>query len=79
MTSPHDRWILPPLLNAACSSPSIAAQRAKFAPLAEGLVLELGVGMGLGRAHYDGANVAEVIDVDPSLERRFIPVAARPI
>ena len=36
MTSLYDRWILPPLLKAACSSPAIEAQRTKVVPFAEG-------------------------------------------
>jgi SAM-dependent methyltransferase len=76
MTSLYDRWILPPLLKAACSSPAIAAQRAKVVPFAEGRVLELGVGMGLNLAHYNAANVAEVIGVDPSPALRVLAQAA---
>lgn len=76
MRSIYDRWILPGLLKAACSAPAIAAQRAKVVPLAEGRVLELGVGMGLNLAHYDAAKVSEVIGVDPSPELRALAMAA---
>ncbi|WP_300578643.1 class I SAM-dependent methyltransferase [Phenylobacterium sp.] len=76
MTSLYDRWILPPLLKAACSSPAIAAQRAKVVPFAQGRVLELGIGMGLNLAHYNAARVTEVIGVDPSPELRALAQAA---
>ena len=51
-------------------------QRAKIVPLAEGRVLELGVGMGLNLALYDAAKVASVAGVDPAAELRAQAMAA---
>ena len=38
----YDRYILPPLINMACSSKPNMKQREKVIPLAEGEVLEIG-------------------------------------
>jgi ubiquinone/menaquinone biosynthesis C-methylase UbiE len=70
MASLYDRWILPRLLSCACASPPIMKQRAKIVPMAEGRVLELGVGMGKNLAFYDAEKVSEVVGVDPSPELR---------
>lgn len=76
MASFYERNILPPLLKCACSAPPIAKQRAKIVPQARGRVLELGIGMGLNLAFYDGANVKSVTGVDPAPELRAIAKAA---
>jgi hypothetical protein len=49
----YDRYILPPLINLACSSKPNMKQREKIVPLAEGEVLEIGVGSGLNLSFYD--------------------------
>jgi ubiquinone/menaquinone biosynthesis C-methylase UbiE len=51
-------------------------QRAKVVPLAEGRVLELGIGMGLNLALYDAAKVESVTGVDPAAELRAVAEAA---
>lgn len=76
MASLYDRFILPRLLTAACSSPPMMKQRAKVVPHAEGRVLELGIGMGLNLALYDAARVESVTGVDPAPELRAIAEAA---
>ncbi|MDR3507462.1 MAG: class I SAM-dependent methyltransferase [Caulobacteraceae bacterium] len=76
MTSFYDRHIMPRLIGCACGSRPIMRQRAKVAPLAQGRVLELGIGGGLNLAHYDPAKVAKVFGVDPSAELRARAVAA---
>jgi ubiquinone/menaquinone biosynthesis C-methylase UbiE len=63
----YDRYILPRLIGCACGAKPIAKQRAKIAPQAEGVVLELGFGSGLNLPFYDPAKVARVIAVEPSL------------
>jgi ubiquinone/menaquinone biosynthesis C-methylase UbiE len=70
MTSFYDRHIMPRLIGCACASRPIMKQRAKVVPLAEGRVLELGVGGGLNLAFYDPAKVSEVVGVDPSAALR---------
>ncbi len=76
MGSFYDRHILPKLLSAACASPGIMDQRARVVPLAEGRVLELGIGMGLNLNFYDPANVSEVVGVDPAQALRTLAMAA---
>lgn len=76
MTSFYDRHILPRLICLACASPAVMKQRAKVVPLAQGRVLELGVGGGLNLAFYEPAAVEEVVGVDPSAELRAIAAEA---
>jgi ubiquinone/menaquinone biosynthesis C-methylase UbiE len=40
----------------------------KIVPLAEGRVLEIGIGSGLNLSHYNETKVAEVVGLDPSAE-----------
>ncbi|WP_419252679.1 class I SAM-dependent methyltransferase [Caulobacter sp. ErkDOM-YI] len=76
MTSFYDRHILPRLIGCACGAGAIANQRAKDLPLAEGQVLELGIGGGLNLAFYDPARVTSVTGVDPSEGLRDRALAA---
>ena len=62
----YDRYILPRLLDAACSAGPIDKQRAKIVPQAEGVVLELGFGSGLNLPHYDARKVQRLIALEPS-------------
>ena len=76
MTSFYDRNILPWLLGKACAAGPIMKQRAKVVPLAEGRVLELGIGSGLNLPFYNPDRVASVEGVDPSTELRAMAEAA---
>ncbi|WP_312161494.1 class I SAM-dependent methyltransferase [Phenylobacterium sp.] len=76
MATFYERRILPRLLTCACASPPMMKQRAKIVPLAEGKVLELGVGMGLNLALYDADRVTSVAGVDPAAELRAQAQAA---
>ena len=42
----YDKYILPSFLNCACGSKPIKHQRNKVVPMAEGVVLEVGIGSG---------------------------------
>ncbi|WP_293905503.1 methyltransferase domain-containing protein [Phenylobacterium sp.] len=76
MASLYDRFILPRLLKAGCSSPPMMKQRAKVVPLAAGRVLELGIGLGLNLGFYDPTKVTSVTGVDPAAELRALAEAA---
>lgn len=62
-----DRHVTPLLIHGACLAPPITAQRRKVVPLAEGRVLELGMGTGLNLPHYDPSKVTHVTGIDPGL------------
>src|SRR5690349_24831689 len=69
--------VLPRLIEKACRSRTILAERRRWIPRAHGDVLELGVGSGLNLPFYDAARVAKVTGVDISrpLLRRARPRA----
>ena len=64
----YDRHILPYVLDIACGIKPVTRQRRKVVPLAEGRVLEIGIGSGLNMPHYDKARVAKVVGLDPALQ-----------
>ena len=64
----YENKILPRVINCACGMKAVDLQRAKVVPLAQGQVLELGIGTGLNVKHYDAKRVSKVIGVDPSEE-----------
>lgn len=62
----YDRYLLPRLISLACSSKPNRKQREKVVPLAEGQVLEIGVGSGLNFPYYDTSKVSKVWGLEPS-------------
>ncbi len=62
----YDEQVVPRLIKCACSSPAIAALRAKVVPLASGSVFEIGCGGGLNQQFYDPATVTSYAGLDPS-------------
>lgn len=62
----YNRYILPRLINLACSSRPNMKQREKVIPLAEGEVLEVGLGSGLNLPYYDTSKVRKVWGLEPS-------------
>jgi len=62
----YDRYILPRVINLACSSKPNMKQRQKVVPLAEGDVLEIGMGSGLNLGFYDPDKVRKVWGLEPS-------------
>ena len=64
----YENKFLPRVINCACGMKAVDLQRAKVVPLAQGQVLELGIGTGLNVKHYDAKRVSKVIGVDPSEE-----------
>ncbi len=77
----NDR-VLPVLVEKACRSHAILAERRRWVPRAHGEVLEIGVGSGLNLAFYDPATVRAVTGLDPSaplLARAAARVATAPV
>ena len=69
MTNLYDKYVLPKITNALCASQPCMKQREKVVPLAEGSVLEIGVGSGLNFKFYDSHKVERLYALDPSDER----------
>jgi ubiquinone/menaquinone biosynthesis C-methylase UbiE len=66
----YQKWILPKLVDAACSQKPTMKQRQKVVPMAHGKVLEIGIGSGLNLPHYDVQKVRSVWGLEPSPEMR---------
>lgn len=64
----YDRHILPYMIDLACGLEPVRRQREKVVPLAEGRVLEVGIGTGLNLRHYDKSRVTSLVGLDPALE-----------
>jgi ubiquinone/menaquinone biosynthesis C-methylase UbiE len=65
----YSRHILPVLTDLAMRNEAASAERARWVPLAAGVVLEVGAGSGLNFAHY-GPHVRKLYALDPSAELR---------
>lgn len=61
----YNKHILPRCLDKACGIGPIRKQREKIIPLAEGVVLEVGIGSGQNLPHYKADKVSKIIGVDP--------------
>jgi ubiquinone/menaquinone biosynthesis C-methylase UbiE len=61
----YAKHILPRCLDKACGIGPITKQREKIVPLAEGVVLEIGIGSGQNLPHYNPGKVTKIIGVDP--------------
>ncbi|WP_196138915.1 class I SAM-dependent methyltransferase [Aliikangiella sp. G2MR2-5] len=64
----YNRYILPRVIHFTCGLKPNMRQREKIIPMAEGRVLEIGIGSGLNLPYYDATKVDKVIGLDPSLE-----------
>ena len=63
-----NRRVLPWMVEKACRSRTILAERERWVPAASGQVLEIGVGSGLNLGFYDPARAHGVVGIDPSAE-----------
>jgi len=61
----YSRYILPRLIQWACSGKSSDAKREMLVPLASGNVLEIGIGSGNSLPFYDGSKVEHLTAIDP--------------
>ena len=64
----YEKYVLPKVLNCTCGSKPIQYQRKKVVPLAEGVVLDVGIGSGLNIPFYDMSKIDKVLGLDPSEE-----------
>lgn len=62
----YDNHILPHILNVACSIKPVSLQRQKVVPVAEGRILEIGMGSGLNLPFYNTDKVDFVWGLEPS-------------
>jgi ubiquinone/menaquinone biosynthesis C-methylase UbiE len=64
----YNKYILPKVLNCACGSKPINYQRDKIVPLADGVVLDIGIGSGLNIPFYNKTKIKYLYGLDPSKE-----------
>ena len=62
----YDKHILPRVINWSCGTRPVQKQRQKVVPLAEGAVLEIGIGTGLNLPYYEPEKIERVIGLDPA-------------
>jgi len=66
----YQKYILPKLLNWAMKAPALSKLRSELIPLAEGRVLEIGLGSGLNLPHY--ADISDLTGLEPSKQLQSI-------
>ncbi len=64
----YDKYLLPKLVHFTCGQNPAMRQREKVVPLAQGRVLEIGIGSGLNIPFYDAQKVGHLWGLDPSAE-----------
>lgn len=69
----YGKYVLPVLTDLVMRNEVLSAERARWVPMAAGVVLEVGAGSGLNFAHY-GPGVRTVYALDPSAELRRMAV-----
>lgn len=70
----YDRHVLPYVLDLACGIKPVRKQREKVVPLAEGRILEVGIGTGLNLEHYRKEHIEGIVGLDPALEMHRLAV-----
>lgn len=68
----YAKYVLPHVINCACGQESITEQRKKVVPLAEGRILEIGLGAGHNLPFYAPSRVEKLWGLEPSAEMRAI-------
>lgn len=61
----YNHYVMPRFVDFACGLSALTNQRKKIVPVAEGTVLEIGIGSGRNLPFYDPTRVERVIGVDP--------------
>lgn len=77
MASWWERKIVPQIIRLGCGCQKLAELRAPVVSLAEGRVLELGLGAGANLRHYDKRKVSALVGIEPSPELRDMARQAR--
>lgn len=62
----YEEYILPSIINITCSTESVLNQRKKLVPLAEGRILEVGMGSGINLDYYNPGKVELLWGLEPS-------------
>lgn len=62
----YEKYVLPTVIHTTCGSKPILKQREKVVPLAQGRVLEIGMGSGINIPFYDPEKVEMVWGLEPS-------------
>lgn len=68
----YERNLLPYLIDLACGGKPFRKQRAKVIPLAQGRVLEVGIGTGLNMPFYDRSRIQRIVGVEPSMRMHHL-------
>ena len=68
----YERHLLPYLMDFACGLSPVRRQRAKVVPLAQGDVLEIGIGTGRNLEYYVAGRVRSIVGLDPGTEMHGI-------
>lgn len=68
----YDDKILPHLIDFACGMGHVMKTRAQVVPMAEGRVLEIGIGTGLNLSFYDTQKVSAIVGVDPAAQMQTL-------
>jgi ubiquinone/menaquinone biosynthesis C-methylase UbiE len=64
----YGRYVVPRLINFAMQDKTVAAERARYVPLAAGKVLEIGAGSALNLPFYRREEVERLVALEPSRE-----------
>ena len=70
--NPYERYVLPKLIDVACSTGNVMKARSKIVPQARGEVLEIGMGSGLNLSFYDAKKVSSIVGVDPAAQMQTL-------
>lgn len=68
----YERYILPKMIDVACSTGNVMKARSKIVPQAFGEVLEIGIGSGLNLQFYDAKKVFAIVGVDPAAQMQSL-------
>lgn len=68
----YQQYVLPKMIDMACSTGNVMKARAQIVPQAIGEVLEIGIGSGLNLAFYNANKVSSIIGIDPAAQMQSL-------